>query len=383
VWAEEYPDCVGRMFIDPGVQTFLLCFCIISACQALYFVYLNLPQYQAGGRVRASWEYVAIPVVEAIVYGLNSTGAHVGYMRLFNGRAVVWLRTAHWALTIPLLLMQIGKMHSLKFYGHDINSIQIWVGILMVVFGFSASLAEVEGIKWMFFFFALLCLIVIFLSVYKIMSTAGQYYISLNSKHGSHTAMRIRILMICFFVSWSGYPLFWLLGVEGACVLGESVVSVCMAVLDCFAKNVFGMVMWDTLWNSELNGRWTCNAEAMALEMDPLPDKDGVSSSDSPHDVPYAEDGDGIKQVAADVVVRPVRPGSVTGMQKGSRIGAVGSRPGSAVPMETPPYPVIVYAATQKDAELAQSQVRIFILPRYAFKFWLASLPRDIWLVLV
>jgi hypothetical protein len=46
--------------------------------------------------------------------------------------------------------------------------------------------------------------------------------------------------------------------------------------------------------------------------------------------------------------------------------------------MEAPPYPVIIYAATQKDAELAQSQVRIFILARYAVVFCQVSL-RDIW----
>ena len=355
------------MDIEDSVQTFLLCFCIISACQAVYFTYLCVPQ--SGARVRASWEFVVIPFVEALVYGLSSTSSQVGYLRLYDGRAVVWLRTVLWVLTVPVLLMQIGRMSTLNVRGFDINSIQVWVGLLMVVFGFSASLSVVNGIKWMFFFFGLLCLFFVFVSSYKIMVNAGNYYISLNTPEGSHTAMRIRMLMLCFFCSWSAIPLFWVLGVEGACVVSESVVSVCMAVLDCFAKNVFGMILWDTLWNSELDGRWTSNAEAMAAEIDPLPDKDVEASAHSPHLVPYAEE-DGLRHVAADVVVRP------RSSRVGSRPGS--ALPGSAAPMEPPAFPMgpYGYAPGQNDAELAQAQVLVSILAHFVVAFCCASMPR-------
>ena len=308
----------------------MLCFCIICVCQALYFGYHCMPR--ASARKRATWDLVWVPLVEAIVYGLFSTSAQVGYIRLYDGHAIVWLRSAQWLLTVPVLLMQITRMSVLNVYGVDMNSFTILVGTLMVVLGFSASLSTDSGIKWMFFCFGLLCMIFIFAAVYKILDDAAAYYLSLADEEGVHTASRIRLITVVFYFSWSLFPLFFLLSIEGTCVVGESIIIVCMTVLDCLAKNVYNILLWHTLWNSRgnLNGRWTCNVHLMAAEMDALPDKDPEDfSHDHGHPVAISE-GEAQRQIEADVVVRP---GSVVGgSQRRSRVR---SQIGSAAPMES------------------------------------------------
>jgi len=359
-WSATNTDCVAKAEISSGVQTFLLCFCIVSACQALYFSYHCLPQAHA--RRRSTWEFIAVPAVEALCYGLASSSSQIGYFQLFDGRTVVWLRTVLWILTVPVLLLQIGKMSYVVIQGVEVNSLIIFVGLMMVVFGFSASLSTVTGIKWMFFFFGLICMAVVFLGVHKIMVDAGSYYISLNSPDGLQIASRIRILMVIFFFSWTATPLFWILSIEGACVVSESIIVVCFVVIDSLAKNIFGIILWDTVWNSSLEGRWTSNLQIMATEMSMLPEKDIEGSSHHGHLVPYADD-EKARGIEADVVVRPgsVVPGQrrVLGRVMKNKIGFMA---GSAVPLESPPpYPMggtggIYSYGGQNDIELSVEQ---------------------------
>ena len=329
----------------------MLCFCIICACQALYFAYHCIPR--AGARKRSTWDFVWIPLIESIVYGLFSTSSQVGYIRLYDGHAIVWLRSAQWLLTVPVLLMQISKMSILEVQAVDMNSMMTNVGILMIVLGFSASLATDSGIKWMFFCFGLLCMIFLFVVVWKIMGDATAYYLSLGNEEGVHTANRIRLMTAVFFLSWSFFPFFYLLSIEGTCVVGESIIAVCLTVLDCFAKNIFNILLWHTLWNSRggLNGRWTSNSHLMAVEIDALPDKelDDPSHEDSfPH-----VDEEAPRQLEADVVVRP---GSVAASQRRSRVR---SQTGSAAPME--PQYAKAHAAQQRHLNNGQGDIEFSV----------------------
>jgi bacteriorhodopsin len=331
----------------------MLCFCIICACQALYFAYHSIPR--ADTRKRSTWDFVWIPLMESIVYGLFSTSSQVGYIRLYDGHAIVWLRSAQWLLTVPVLLMQISKMSILEVQGVDMNSMMTAVGVLMIVLGFSASLATDAGIKWMFFCFGLLCMIFLFVVVWRIMGGAITYYISLCNEEGVHTANRIRLMAVVFFLSWSFFPLFYLLSIEGTCVVGESITTVCLTVLDCFAKNIFNILLWHTLWNSRggLNGRWTSNSHLMAREMDALPDKE-LDDHDLSHEdsIPHVDE-EAPRHLEADVVVRP---GSVAASQRRSRVR---SQTGSAAPME--PQYAKAHASQQKHLSNGQGDIELSV----------------------
>ena len=325
-WSLQNPDCVPLADTSSGVRTFLLCFCVLSVSQGAYFMYHILPTKISGipKARRSTWEFAAVPLVEAFVYGLAYSD--IGKIRLYDGRAVHWLRTVGWMLTVPVLLMQIGKMSVLKVQGVDVSSLITWLGIVMITFGFSASLCTDPGLKWFFFVCGFVCLIVIFYGAYRIMFQAGQYYISLSTQDGTATANRVRALMFLFFVSWALYPLFFLLSIEGVCVVEESVIMVCFTLLDCLSKNMFGLVLWDTLWNTSLGGRWTSNPDLMAAERNTFQYQDDGAEdfeSNAGQLVPYTEQGG----VEVDVVMRP---GSAA--QRATRASITGSKIASPYP---------------------------------------------------
>ena len=58
-----------------------------------------------------------------------------------------------------------------------------------------------------------------------------------------------------FFVSWTTYPIYFVLGFQGSCTLTEPVLEVLHIISDAFAKNLFGILMWNTLWKLN-DGNW-------------------------------------------------------------------------------------------------------------------------------
>ena len=330
-----------------------MCFCIMSFCQALYFFYRCVPVSWSSAKRRSTWDFAAVPLVEGIVYAIASAPSTIGYMRQYDGRTVVWLRTMGWFLTVPIALMQIGQMGKLSLLGYDMNSLIVWLAHTMIAFGFCSSFGQSDGIKWMFFFFGLLCLFIIHYTAYWIMVSAGGYYVGLGTIEGANIAQRIRLLMFIYFFSWSAYPLIYVLSIEGACVVEESIIAVCFAVADLFAKNLWGIVLWDTLWNSDLDGRWTSNPTAV---VDAIPQKDVEASDFSVRSVPDADD-EGLKRIEADMVMRP---GS-------RRAGRTAYKDGSA-----PPYSAPSHASNRghDDIELSSPPVLHFCtFPPFLSKF--------------
>jgi len=130
---------------------------------------------------------------------------------------------------------------------------------------------------------------------------------------------------------------------------------VCLTVLDCFAKNIFNILLWHTLWNSRggLNGRWTSNSHLMAREMDALPDKE-LDDHDLSHEdsIPHVDE-EAPRHLEADVVVRP---GSVAASQRRSRVR---SQTGSAAPME--PQYAKAHASQQKHLSNGQGDIELSV----------------------
>lgn len=72
-------------------------------------------------------------------------------------------------------------------------------------------------------------------------------------------ANRIYLLRVVFIVSWSCYPLWWVLSFQGSCAVPESYIAILHLVSDLFAKNAFGFILWLTLWH-KLDGSWHVQA---------------------------------------------------------------------------------------------------------------------------
>eukprot|EP00960_Hanusia_phi_P072494 767800-Hanusia_phi.AAC.2 len=291
--------------IDLGVRTFELCWGIMCACQAVFFA-LRYP--------RATWEFVMVPLTECFIYGLGYS--EIGYILLWDGRQVLWTRTVLWLATVPILLNQINAMAAVHIYGVDLNIMQMYFSTLMICLGHTAALTHNQSLKWLFFIMAMAIFGVICFINYYTFAAAEKHYKESGSENDLKIAKRIRLLAIIFFTSWTMYPLFFVLSVEGACVASErldivcgyiyilmiagSVILVCFALADLLSKNVFGVLFWDTLWNMQ-DGRWTSygtvtffkttdsvTKTAISTAMEEEYSKQKVSRSDNPPPYPFA-----------------------------------------------------------------------------------------------
>lgn len=117
-----------------------------------------------------------------------------------------------------------------------------------------------------FFVLGFLCLIYIFVVCFFILNQAHQRFFSLNTVEGNRVAWRIRTAQYIFFPSWGIYPFLYILSIEGTCVASEDVIIVCNILADLFAKNIFGILLWDTLWNC-LQGKWSTEEVGAGTEI--------------------------------------------------------------------------------------------------------------------
>lgn len=88
-----------------------------------------------------------------------------------------------------------------------------------------------------------------------VLNSAHQRFFEVDRQAGSRVSVRIRTLQYIFFPAWGIYPFLYILSIEGTCVASEDVIIVCNILADLFAKNIFGILLWDTLWNC-LQGNW-------------------------------------------------------------------------------------------------------------------------------
>ena len=172
-----------------------------------------------------------------------------------DGRFVCWVRHCSWIITCPMILFQINQLSSIRFIGIDMNSFLIVACEVMLVFGLSSSLSASDGIKWMFFSFGLLAVSVVFSIAFFVFRKATARFLDRGTYQAKRIAERIRLLAALFFLSWSAYPVLYILSGEGACVASERVMVVLYIVTDAFAKNAFGLLFWETSWN-HLRGTW-------------------------------------------------------------------------------------------------------------------------------
>ncbi|KAJ1478679.1 hypothetical protein T484DRAFT_1960680 [Baffinella frigidus] len=243
-WAAANPECVAKAAVTVDIQIFQLCWCIICACQAFFFA-IRYP--------KVTWEFVLVPLTEAVIYGLGYSG--IGYVVLQSGRTVAWMRICHWLITVPVLLLQISDVAHVRFHGVNLSSLQVPISVLMIVFGFCAEVADEEGVKWMFFVIGLVLMFQVLFVGYHSLSRGITRFSEAGTEEGAMVANRLRAMLVFFLLSWTLHPLFFVLSIEGACVMTEPVTVVLYIVLDLFAKNIFQIVLWDSLW-VRLTGKW-------------------------------------------------------------------------------------------------------------------------------
>jgi len=144
-------------------------------------------------------------------------------------RQVFWARYIDWAVTTPLLILDLAFLAGLN--GANII-VAIVADILMVLLGLFAAYGHSDGQKWGYYAMACVAFLVI---VYQL-AIPGRRAVSAKD---NKTAKLFASLGGFTLLLWTLYPIVWAIG-DGARKWNVDTEIIAYAVLDVLAKPVFG-----------------------------------------------------------------------------------------------------------------------------------------------
>jgi len=132
--------------------------------------------------------------------------------------------------------------------------VQVVADLLMIVCGTTASYIPYDELKWILFTAG--CVFYVFiLYVCNDIFTKAIDRFTKQGERGEAVAHRLYAISRIFFFSWTLYPIFFLLSSQGLCAVAEKWIAMLHMIADLFAKNIFGILMWHTLWQ-KCKGNW-------------------------------------------------------------------------------------------------------------------------------
>lgn len=165
-------------------------------------------------------------------------------------RQVFWARYVDWAITTPLLLLDLAFLAGMN--GANML-VTIVADVLMVLTGLFAAFGRNKGQKWGYYFMGIAAFLVV---IYQLVVPGRKSVLARDSKTSKfYTSIAAFTLII-----WSIYPIAWAIG-DGARKISVDTEVVIYAILDILAKPVFGfwlLLTHDRLASSNviLDGAW-------------------------------------------------------------------------------------------------------------------------------
>ena len=146
---------------------------------------------------------------------------------------IYWARYADWLFTTPLLLLDIGLLAGAS--NRDIGAL-VGLDAFMIVTGLAATLMKTGVARYAFWTISTIAMVLLLYFLFAVFTEAAS---DLNEDaKGTFNVLRNLIL-----VTWTLYPIVWLLGTEGAGVVGLYVETLMFMVLDVTAKVGFGFIL--------------------------------------------------------------------------------------------------------------------------------------------
>ena len=146
---------------------------------------------------------------------------------------IYWARYADWLFTTPLLLLDIGLLAGAS--NRDLGAL-IMVDAFMIVTGLAAALMKIPTARYAFWTISTIAMLFV---LYYLVSVLGEAV----SGADEDTKSTFRTLRNIILVSWSIYPVAWLVGTEGFGLVGLYGETLIFMVLDLFAKIGFGFIL--------------------------------------------------------------------------------------------------------------------------------------------
>lgn len=202
----------------------------------------------------ATLSYFAMATGDGNSYARNTHVEHPKGMdpiKYDSYRQVFWARYVDWALTTPLLLLDLSFLAGLN--GANIL-VTIVADIFMILTGLFAAFGHNRGQKWGYYAMAMVAYAVI---IYQLAIPGRRSVLARDSK----TSKFFTSIALFTLVVWSIYPIIWAIG-DGARKISVDAEVVCYAILDVLAKPVFGLWLLFTheriaSSNVVLDGAWS------------------------------------------------------------------------------------------------------------------------------
>merc|ERR1712046_63798 len=151
---------------------------------------------------------------------------------LVDGRQFFYARYIDWAFTTPLLLLDLC---ALGMASTDTTNLLIGLDVLMIVCGVLGAFltGAHEWHSWVFFALG----VVFFL---PIVSSLG--FSIPASMPASSAKKTFRVVSILTIISWTLYPIVWVLA-EGTHTVSPNIEVILYTVMDLLSKSVFGVIL--------------------------------------------------------------------------------------------------------------------------------------------
>ncbi len=146
---------------------------------------------------------------------------------------IYYARYADWLFTTPLLLLDLALLAKV-----DRVSIGTLIGVdaLMIVTGLIGALSQTMLARYTWWLVSTIAFIFV---LYYLLTSLR----SAASQRSAEVQSTFNTLTVLVAVLWTAYPILWIIGTEGAGVVGLGVETLGFMVLDVTAKVGFGFVL--------------------------------------------------------------------------------------------------------------------------------------------
>lgn len=218
---------------DTGAKTLWVVFVLmfLSTVGFIFLAYRTPVQKRLFHIITAFITAIATLSYFAMATGSGNLFAETFYKKteehLF--RQVFWARYVDWALTTPLLLLDLSFLAGLN--GANIL-VAVFADLVMILTGLFAAFGNNDGQKWGWYAMACVAFLVI---VYQLV-VPGRRAVQAKEKNTAKLYTAVGGFTI---ILWTLYPIVWAIS-EGAHKWSVDAEIVAYAVLDVLAKPVFG-----------------------------------------------------------------------------------------------------------------------------------------------
>ena len=146
---------------------------------------------------------------------------------------IYWARYADWLFTTPLLLLDIGLLANAS--RTELGGLII-IDAFMIVTGLVGALTKVFMFRFVWWFISTVAMIAVLYFLFSVLTTRA-------NQLDEDTQATFKTLRNLIIVLWTLYPILWIVGTEGAGVVGLFVETLGFMVLDVLAKVGFGFIL--------------------------------------------------------------------------------------------------------------------------------------------